>query len=339
MQLKTDKLSQQLQQKLLPVYWVSGDELLLCQEACDKIRATCRQQGFDERQVLNADRSFDWGLLYEAGASLSLFAQKRLIELRLSSSKPGDKGAKALQEYLARPPVDTVLLINSPRFDSATLKTKWAKALLDSQDCALLQVQPIARHGLSAWIQQRLSQQGFSADLDALELIVTRVEGNLLAAVQEIEKLKLLTDETHLSLAVIQAAIADSSRYDVFSLTDAALAGDIARTVRIINGLRHEGTEIPLLLWAVARDLRQLAQASQKAQQLGIDAALRHVWPAPRKTLFAQALKRLTPKDLAPLFLLAQQIDEQGKGQAPGDAWSTLTEVLLKLAGQPIFTQ
>ena len=336
MQIKPDKLLAQLKQPLLPIYFVSGDELLLCQEANDAIRQACRNQGYDERQVLTVDRSFDWGLLYEAGASLSLFSQKKLIELRFASNKPGDKGSKALQEYLERPPQDTVLLISMPRLDGASLRTKWAKSFVDSKVCVFTQIQPIGYQQLPQWIQQRLSKQGFSADLDAIELIVTRVEGNLLAAVQEIEKLKLLTDQSHLSLEVIQSAIADSSRYDVFSLSDAALAGDAVRTLRIINGLRHEGHEIPLILWAVSRDLRQLAQAIQQAQQSGADAALRNVWPAPRKQLFGKALRRVSASESQQLLLLAQQTDAQAKGQAAGDAWITLTDLLLKLAGNPL---
>lgn len=177
MKLTPAQLAKHLQGPLAPVYVVSGDEPLLCQEACDAIRQACRERDFGERQVFNAEANFDWGLLLEAGASLSLFAEKRLIELRLPSGKPGDKGAAILQEYLQRPPEDTVLLLSLPKLDGSTQKTKWAKALIDGNAAQFIQVWPVDVHQLPQWIRQRLSQAGLSASPEALELIAARVEG------------------------------------------------------------------------------------------------------------------------------------------------------------------
>lgn len=187
MKLAPAQLNKHLQGALAPVYVVSGDDPLLCQEAADAIRNAARQQGFDERQVFSADANFDWGTLLQAGASLSLFAQRRLLELRLPSGKPGDKGAAALMEYCANPAEDTLLLISLPKLDSSAQKTKWGKALIEGAHCQFIQIWPVDVHQLPQWINQRLQQAGLSAQRDAVDLIAARVEGNLLAAAQEIE--------------------------------------------------------------------------------------------------------------------------------------------------------
>ena len=233
MKLSPAQLGKHLQGTLAPIYVVCGDEHLLCQEACDAIRAATRAQGFSERQVFHVETGFDWGQLIEAGASLSLFAEKRLIELRIPNGKPGDKGAAALLDYLARPAEDTVLLISLPKLDGSTQKTKWAKALIDGKDVQFLQIWPVDAAQLPQWIRQRLAQAGLSADQEAVELIAARVEGNLLAAAQEIEKLKLLADAGQISADTVQAAVADSARYDVFGLIDAALHGQAAHALHV----------------------------------------------------------------------------------------------------------
>lgn len=190
MKLTPAQLPKHLQGNLAPVYVISGDDPLLCQEAGDAVRLAARQQGFDERQVFSADANFDWGTLLQAGASLSLFAQKRVLELRLPSGKPGDKGAAALIEYCARPADDTLLLVSLPKLDGSAQKTKWGKALIEGQQVQFVQIWPVDTQQLPQWINQRLAQAGLSAQRDAVELIAARVEGNLLAAAQEIEKLK-----------------------------------------------------------------------------------------------------------------------------------------------------
>lgn len=340
MRIYPEKLNGQLKQALLPIYLVSSDEPLLAQETSDAIRSACRQADYSERQVFHVERGFDWNIIREANASLSLFAEKRLLELRINSGKPGDQGSIVLQEYLARPAEDTVLLINMPRLDSSTLKTKWAKALMDSQLCGFIQLPSINIDQLPNWINQRIAQQGLSADPEAIDLIVARTEGNLLAAVQEIEKLKLISNATHLDLETIQASIADSARYDVFGLVDAALEGDTERSLRMLSGLRGEGVEIPIILWAVARDIRQLGNlAQQLSQGTSMDRALSRIWPAARKPLFTKALKRLSGAQWQLLLKDAQLIDEQSKGQTIGDAWVGMASLILRMSGSrlPIF--
>jgi DNA polymerase-3 subunit delta len=338
MKLNPAQLGKHLQGQLSPVYVVSGDEPLLCQEACDAIRASVRAQDFSERQVFNAEANFDWGLLLEAGASLSLFAEKRLLELRLPSGKPGDKGASALLEYLSRPPEDTVLLLSLPKLDGSTQKTKWAKALIDGPDAQFIQIWPIEAHNLPQWIRQRLSQAGLAANQEAVDLIAARVEGNLLAAAQEIEKLKLLADGGQVDAATVQAAVADSARFDVFGLIDAALNGEPAHTLRTLEGLRGEGVEPPVILWALARELRLLGGLAQQYSQgvpleKAFAAARPPVWDK-RRPLVTRALQRHPASRWNQLLQDAQRIDAQIKGQAPGDPWNGLARLALLLAGQ-----
>ncbi|RMI03266.1 DNA polymerase III subunit delta [Stutzerimonas nitrititolerans] len=340
MKLPPAQLGKHLQGSLAPVYVVSGDEHLLCQEACDAIRAACRQQAFSERQVLSVESGFDWGQLLEAGANLSLFAERRLLELRIPSGKPGDKGAAALLHYLARPAEDTVLLISLPKLDGSTQKTKWAKALIDGKDVQFLQVWPVDAAQLPQWIRQRLSQAGLAADQEALELIAARVEGNLLAAAQEIEKLKLLAEDGRVTADTVQAAVADSARYDVFGLIDAALQGHPEHSLRMLEGLRGEGIEAPVILWALARELRLLANiAQQYAQGVPLERAFSQARPPvwdKRRPLVSKALQRHDVAGWQRLLMAAQLIDEQIKGQAEGDPWIGLSNLCLQLSGRRI---
>lgn len=338
MKLSPAQLAKQLQGTLAPVYVVSGDEPLLCQEACDSIRAACRAQGFSERQVFHVDKSFDWGQLYEAGASLSLFAEKKLIELRIDSGKPGDKGAAALLDYLQRPAEDTLLLISLPKLDGSTQKTKWAKGLIEGQNAQFVQIWPVETSQLPNWIRQRLGAAGLAADQEAVELIAARVEGNLLAAAQEIEKLKLMAEGNQIDAATVQAAVADSARFDVFGLIDAALNGEAQHSLRMLEGLRGEGVEAPVILWALAREIRQLTSLAQQfAAGIPLDKAFAScrppVWDK-RRPLLSKALQRHPASRWLQLLQDAQRIDAQIKGQAQGSAWNGLARLCLQVAGQ-----
>lgn len=338
MKLAPAQLAKHLQGTLAPVYVISGDDPLLCQEAADAVRAAARQQGFDERQVFSADASFDWGTLLQAGASMSLFAERRLLELRLPSGKPGDKGAAALMEYCARPAEDTLLLISLPKLDGSAQKTKWGKALAEGAHTQFVQIWPVDIGQLPQWIRQRLSQAGLSATQDAVELIAARVEGNLLAAAQEIEKLKLMAEEGQITVQTVQAAVADSARFDVFGLTDAVLNGEAAHALRMLEGLRGEGVETPVILWALTRELRALANMSQQfSQGVPLDkvfsSARPPVWDK-RKPLMSKALQRHSAKRWSQLLMDAQRIDAQIKGQAAGSPWSSLSRLALLMAGQ-----
>lgn len=337
MKLNPAQLSKHLQGNLSPVYVVSGDEPLLCQEAADAIRAATRQQGFSERQVFNADNNFDWGNLLQAGASLSLFADKRLLELRIPSGKLSDKGS-ALLEYLARPAEDTVLLINLPKLDGSAQKSKWGKALIDGAQTQFLQIWPVDANQLPQWIRQRLAQSGLNASAEAVDMIAIRVEGNLLAAAQEIEKLKLLAEGNQIDVDTVHASVADSARFDVFGLIDAALNGEAAHALRMLEGLRGEGVEPPVILWALAREIRLLATiAQQYAQGIPLEKAFSSARPPvwdKRRPLVSKALQRLSATRWAALLLDAQQIDAQIKGQASGDPWRGLSMLTLSICGQ-----
>lgn len=338
MKLSPAQLGKHLQGPLAPVYVVSGDEHLLCQEACDAIRAACRQQDFSERQVLNAETGFDWGQLVEAGASLSLFAERRLLELRIPNGKPGDKGTAALLDYLARPAEDTVLLISLPKLDGNTQKTKWAKALIDGKQVQFVQIWPVDAAQLPQWIRQRLSQAGLAADQEAVELIAARVEGNLLAAAQEIEKLKLLAEAGQVTAATVQSAVADSARYDVFGLIDAVLQGQPEHVLRMLDGLRGEGVEPLFIMTMLAREVRQLANiALLYSQGTPLDRAFSQARPPvwdKRRPLVSKALQRHDVSGWQRLLMSAQLIDEQIKGQAAGDPWASLANLCLQMSGR-----
>ena len=338
MKLAPAQLAKHLQGGLAPVYIVSGDDPLLCQEAADAIRSAARQQGFDERQVFSADASFDWGTLLQAGASMSLFAEKRLLELRLPSGKPGDKGAAALMEYCSRPAEDTVLLISLPKLDGSAQKTKWGKALVEGAQTQFIQIWPVDSSQLPLWIRQRLSQSGLSATQDAVELIAARVEGNLLAAAQEIEKLKLMAEDGQITVETVQGAVADSARFDVFGLVDAILNGEPAHALRMLEGLRGEGVEPLFIVVMLARELRQLAGiALQFSQGVPLEKAFASARPPvwdKRRPLYSRALQRHTAARWNQLLIDAQRIDAQVKGQAAGDAWSSLARLALLMAGQ-----
>ena len=340
MKLTPAQLGKHLQGTLAPVYVISGDDPLLCQEAADAIRAAARQQGYDERQVFSADANFDWGNLLLAGASLSLFAQRRLLELRLPSGKPGDKGAAALIEYCSRPAEDTLMLISLPRLDASAQKTKWGKALVEGAQCQFIQIWPVDAQQLPQWISQRLAKAGLSAERDALDLIATRVEGNLLAAAQEIEKLKLLAEGPTITVETVQSAVADSARFDVFGLVDAILHGDATHALRMLEGLRGEGIEPPVILWALARELRLLASLAQQfSQGVPLDKAFSQARPPvwdKRRPLVSKALKRLSAQRWAQLLQDAQRIDAQIKGQGEGSPWISLSRLVLLMAGQRI---
>ena len=331
--LRPEQLHAALGKQLAPIYLVSGDEPLLIQEACDSIRAAARKQGFGERELYHADANFEWGQLLSAANSLSLFAEKKIIELRMPSGKPGDKGGKILQEYAQSPAPDNLLLIVTDKLDGATQKSKWFKAIEDAGQH--IQVWPITAGNLPRWIGQRLQQAGLQADADAIELLSSRIEGNLLAAVQEIEKLKLLANSGRISFELMASAVADSARYDVFGLTDKALHGDARAAVKNLQGLKTEGTEPITILWAISRDIRTLIQVSQAvAQGKHFDWAAKQagVWDK-RQPLVQAALRRLKPAQLQQLLRKANGIDKAIKGMRNAEPWDELLDLVLNIAG------
>lgn len=337
MKLRPDQLSQHLSQGLQPIYIVSGDETLLVQECCDAIRAHCRKQGF-VREVMHVDNQYDWNELTASASAMSLFSERQLIELRMPSGKPGDAGGKALSEYAANAPEDNVLLIVCNKLESASTRTKWYKAIESAG--AAITCWPIERRDLPRWIAGRLQTAGLSADRQALELLADRVEGNLLAAVQEIEKLKLYVEGNTITEETVTAAVADNARYDVFKLVDNALAGDAAGSLKMLRGLKAEGTEAPVILWALSREVRTLYQcAEQIAQGNGLERVLQNhrVWDK-RKTLVKTALKRLSVQQMAELLRTANLVDQSIKGASRRSSWELLSDLVLALSGKPLLT-
>jgi DNA polymerase-3 subunit delta len=331
--LRADQLTAAVAKSLAPVYLVSGDEPLLIQESCDQIRKAARTQGFTEREIFHAETSFDWNQLLASANSLSLFADKKIFEIRMPSGKPGDKGTKAILEYLENPSPDNLLLVITEKLDSATQKSKWIKAIEDNG--IHVQIWPIPPTQLSRWISTRLQQAGLSADNSAVDLLASRIEGNLLAAVQEIEKLALLTTNKHISYELMASAVADSARYDVFSLADKALHGDARAAAKTLQGLKGEGTDAITLLWAILRDIRSLNQIAQAtAQGRAFEAAARQagVWEK-RQLLMQNALRRLKPAQLQQMLRKANAIDKSIKGMRNAEPWDELLDLVLNLAG------
>lgn len=331
--LRPEQLSAALNKGLAPIYIVTGDEPLLIQESCDNIRAAARKAGFIERDLYHCDAHFEWSQVLDSANSMSLFADKKIIELRIPSGKPGDKGGKVLQEYAHSPANDNLLLVITEKMDSATQKSKWFTAL-ETQGIHV-QHWAITAENLPHWIGARLKQAGLQADSNAIDLLASRIEGNLLAAVQEIEKLKLLAPGNVISMELMASVVADSARYDVFGLADKALHGDARAAVKTLHGLKAEGTEAIAVLWALTRDIRSLVQISQMtAQGKNFDWAAKQagVWDK-KQPLFRSALHRLKPTQLQQLLRKANGIDKAVKGMRNAEPWDELLDLVLNLAG------
>ena len=330
MRINPRQLQQSLNKGLAPIYVVSGDEPLLVQECCDSIRAAARKQGFSERELLHAEHNFDWGQLLASAGSMSLFAEKKVIELRLANGKPGDKGSKALQEFANLGGDDLVLLLVLPKLDRSQLNSKWVKTL--EQKGVLIQVWPVDAQEMPRWIHQRLRAAGLEAEPDAIQILAERAEGNLLAAGQEIEKLKLLCADRVITAEVMSDAVASSARYDVFGLIDRALAGDADNAIKTLHGLRTEGVEAPVVLWALAREIRSLLEVGEKLDQG--QPLNRLVRIQKRQPLVQAAIARLRPRQLESLLLRARAVDAAIKGGKDQDPWTGLLELTLNLSGR-----
>ena len=327
----------QLSKQLAPVYIVSGDEPLLVQEACDAVRSKAREQGCTERNVFEVAAGFDWGSWLASGRNQSLFAERQLIELRMPTGKPGsDAGNKALLAYAEDIGPDNVLLIITGKLAGATQNTKWMKAMVAAG--VWVTVWPLTLAQMPRWVNQRLQRRGIKASAQAVSLLVDRVEGNPLAAVQEIEKLYLLHGTGQISDEAVQDAVVDSARFDIYALVDSALEGDSLRVRRIIARLEEEGIEPILLLWALTREVRSLTlMADEMAKGNGVDRVLNQfrVWEK-RKALTKKALSRSRSTDWPSLLLRAARIDRILKGGAVGNSWDELLGLSLQISGQPV---
>ena len=336
MQLRPEALEPHLAKGLAPLYVITSDEHLLALEAADKIRRAARAAGHTERDVLTVERTFKWGELLAANQALSLFGDKKLIELRIPSGKPGKDGSAALQAYAKDLSPDNLTLITLPKLDWQTAKASWVASL--QQAAVYIEIPNIERAQLPGWIGQRLGAQGQSADRSALDFIADRVEGNLLAAHQEILKLGLLHEPGKLSFEQVQDAVLNVARYDVFKLSEAMLVGDPARLARMLEGLKGEGEALPLVLWAVSEEIRTLLKLKAgMAQGRPLGALLKEyrIW-GPRERMMEPALRRISLPTLEAALQEAAQVDKMVKGLRAkafaGDAWDAMLQLALKVA-------
>jgi DNA polymerase-3 subunit delta len=314
--------------ELKPAYLIAGEEHLLVLEAADALRARARSLGFNEREVLDAETHFDWDALARAGASMSLFASRRLIDMRLPTGKPGKEGSDAIVDYCENPPPDTVLMIVSNQWSKQQQAGAWVNAI--ERVGMVIPVWPLKPDELPDWIGQRMASRGLKPDRAAIDALADRVEGNSLAAAQEIDKLALLHGSKPLDADTLEQLVTDSARFDVFKLVDAALEGDAARTIRVLHGLRAEGEQAPALMGWV---LNQLQLIARLASNSNLSSAFRneHVWPA-RERVYRQALSRADRAHWEKCLIQAARVDRLSKGRGWGDPWRELERLLVAVA-------
>lgn len=330
MNVRPDQLQSMISKTLYPVYMVSGDEPLQQMESLDSIRAYLRDNDFAEREVLDVDAQFDWQRLMEEAANMSLFASRRIVELRLPSARPGRQGSQILKDYLSRPPEDTVLIINAGKIDGNSKKSAWYKAV--EQTGLVVQCWPVPIDKLSPWLNLRFKMRNMDADNEVLAYISQHVEGNLLAADQEIEKLYLLLGPGKITYADVAEAITSQSRYSVFELVDVLLAGDLKRAIKIIAGLKAEGVAPVMLNAMLARDIRLLANVSADPGSADFILKRSGVWQS-RVTLFKSCLSRHSQRTFQLMLKRCAYIDAASKGMVDVNVWDEIELLCVRLAG------
>jgi DNA polymerase-3 subunit delta len=328
MRIQSDQLPKALEKGLAHAYLVAGDEILLTGEAADAVRARARREGFTGRDLFVTDRSFDWSEVANASRTMSLFAERRIVEVRMPTPRPGKAGGAVLAELAADPGPGNLLLVVTTRPEKEAWSSAWLKAF--EKHGVFVQTASVDIERLPQWILERAGRLGLGFDRGAAELIAERVEGNLLAAQQEIEKLALLHPGARLGADEVGAAVANSARYDVYQLGEAALAGDAARALRILDGLRAEGAEAPLVLWALCRELRSIVDARNGVAGPAWGPARER-----RQELIGRALRRTAGQPIERWFEAAAHIDRQAKGRARGggDPWTSLAGLVATMSG------
>jgi DNA polymerase-3 subunit delta len=324
--LNPDSLATHLEQKLLSVYLISGDEPLLTGEAADAVRCRARASGFTERETHFLERGSDWDDVRASAGNMSLFGSRRVVEIRLPSGKPGVAGNKALVALLERPDPDTVFLILTPRLDRDAQSADWVRAV--EEQGAWVQVWPIDVDRLPGWLRGRCRRLKLEATDEALELLAERTEGNLLAANQELEKLTLLARDGRITADTILASVTDSARFDVFQLGEAVLAGDTERALRMIAGLRGEGTEPTLVLWALTKAMRDLWNGLP-----GSAGPKPRVW-GKQSAALDKGLRRAARLPFPALAVRAGRADRMVKGRLVGDAWDEIALLAADICGR-----
>ncbi len=332
MRIKLEQLPQSLLKQTAPLYTLLGNEPLLIMEAADLIRTHAYQQGYTERELFIIDQHFAWPDLLNAGTNLSLFGERKFLDIRIPSGKPGKEGGKTIETFCNNLPMDVLTLVTLPKIDKQSQAAKWFKAL--EQYATLIPIYSIERQQLPNWIGQRLARQQQKTDTTTLQFLADQVEGNLLAAHQEIQKLALIYPAGDLSFEQVKDVVLDVARYDVYQLSDAMLAADITRYTRILSGLQGEGTPPLLILATLTEQIRQLINiraglnAGQSATQLLSTAK---IWGERQKTVMV-ACKRITMQSLMQGLSQAAEIDRIIKGVALGDSWEELLQLGLGFA-------
>lgn len=334
MKLRANQLKQHFERQApQSLYIVSGEEPLILQEACDAIRAGVKAAGYSEREVCPADNNFNWHAVLESANSMSLFGDRKLIEIRQDKPKFDDAAKKALSHYLERPNPDTVLLIVLPKLEKAFTSTKWFQAI---ENIGLhVQIWPMESRELPAWIDARMRQNGMTPSREAVALLAERVEGNLLAAAQEIEKLRLLVGTGNIDIQAIANAVTDHARYNIYDLVDNAIDRQTEHALKMLHFCRASGEEPPVLLWAFAKELRTLTAIQHQAQKgIQLPKLMQdfRIWDK-RKPLVQRALSKLSLHTLESALQLISRIDRAVKGWAPGDPWEGMAALILLLAG------
>jgi len=320
MQLRANELDAHLAKALLPAYVIHGDEPLLAMEAADAVRAAARRAGYSEREVLEPGRSYDWSEFTHAMGSLSLFATKKIVELRLASGKPGTQGGSAITAYCERPNQDELLLVALPRLDRSSQGSPWFNAL--ARLGAVVDIWPLERSRLPAWIGERLARQKQRASREVLEFLAERVEGNLLAAHQELQKLALLAPPGELTMETVQAAVASVARYDPYDAAIALIAGDLGRYARVLDGLRAEGEQPTFVLFVISGALFALQEGNPE-----------RIFHRTLSRAVEGAAQRFAPKRLARALAEAAGIDRAIKGIEVREPWEAFMRLGLNLAG------
>jgi DNA polymerase-3 subunit delta len=333
MKVNGDALSAQLKRELPSICLITGDEPLLLGEACDQVRMAARAKGFTERQVFFVERGFDWQELRASTQAMSLFAEQRIIEVRLDGASPGNEGSEVLCDVAAQNAPDILLLVITSKLDARSLSTKWVSAI-DKQGL-VVQVWPVELPQLPLWIERRMQRAALKTEPGVPALIAERVEGNLLAAQQEIDKLALLYPETVVTAEIITSDVADSARYDVLQLGIAAMQGQTSRALRILEGLREEGTDATLVLWGVNKDVQWMARVAagmNKGQSMDSAMQAAGVW-RPRQSAMKQGLQRLKLTALKALMFDAAQVDAAIKGVNRRDPWVEMRGLVSRMSG------
>ncbi len=333
MELKPEQLASRLREALPPIILLSSDDAFQLQENSDAARQAAIRQGYTQRCKIAIERPADWADLIQQAQSQSLFDERKLLEIHLPNAKPGDSGAKVLQEYIGLQSDDCRLLMTMGKLDRQSLRSKWYRSI--EANAVVCRLWPIGVRELPRWLNNRAKTAGFQIDQDAVQLLTDRVEGNLLAAAQELDKLLLLSEDRRISIELVRDSVGNSARYNSFELVEHCLLGNIPQALRMLFGLRSEGVDARAVLWAFSYETRQLSDvlaagpqdAQRRVQQLRI--------AFPRKKAMQAYLRRTAGQESQLLSRLCFKVDKQIKGAEAGDPWDSLAELVTLLGGKP----